>query len=128
MEVYTVFTLTQPATTGTVEETLSLSEKGVPIGTSIPVPAGTSLAITDLDVAAGGAFAMFRLKQSNDGVNFFTIGALQVTGTGIGTWVKADPVTAWMITGGPNVQVALTALTTGGPLPVTCVMTGYRTM
>jgi len=124
-----VISLGQLATVGSTEEVLSICENGGAIVSSLPVPPGTTLVISDFDCAAGGApGGSFKLQQSNDGVSFFTIGALEVSGLGLGTWVMASPDTAWIINGndGPAVTFRIVGLTPGGPLPVTCVCTGYR--
>jgi len=83
MKTPTIITITDPATTGGVPEVLNMSENGVPAGLSIPVPAGQYFEITDYDVAAGGQAGIFRLQQTNDGVTWFTIGALQLLGIGM---------------------------------------------
>ena len=125
----TVFTIGSAATSDTIEEVLPLSEQGGTPITDIPVAPGTKLVITDIDVAAGGNTGSFKLQQDN-GSGYFTLACLQVSGLGVGAWVMASPKMSWTIDGdsGPAVTIRLAVTTPTGPLPVACVMTGYRLM
>lgn len=128
MRTSVVITLTDLATTGDTEEILNMSENGGAPALSIPVPPGTSLQIDDVDVAAGGDFALFKLQQTNDGVTWFTIGAIQISGWGAGVSKQVNPDTAWHIRGddGPAVAFRLAITTPVTAEPVASVLTGYR--
>lgn len=120
----TTFTLTGLATTGATEEVMDISvNAGTPAGT-VPISSGTTLKITDFDVAADGGLAVFKLQYTSDGTNWFTAGALDVTGLGTSSWVKAGPTTPWWFDGGANVAIRITATTPDGAIPVTGVLTG----
>lgn len=105
-------------TGGAGEETVLLSLDGNPGIASIPVPAGTTLAITDiLPAHLGGATTIkFKLQQANDGVSFFNVGVYNVQG------VMNTPIynlkTAIVVDGdqGPNVQFRVRVVTPGGTL------------
>lgn len=122
----TVFTLTDLATSGATEQVMNVSENAGTPGLSIPVSASTMLQITDFDIASGTSAAFIKLQHTTDGVNFFTIGALEVSGLGNSGWVKATPVTPWVILGGASVALQITATTPTGAIPVTGVLTGLR--
>ena len=123
-----VITLSDLATTGSVEEILNMTENGGTAALSLPVAAGTILEIDDVDVAAGGNLGIFKLQQTNDGVSWFNIGALDVSGFGIGTSLMVSPNTPWRVRGDDGVSVAFrVAITTpSGSLPVASVLSGYR--
>jgi hypothetical protein len=103
-----------------------MSENGGAPLSAIPVPTGSYLEITDYDVASGGAQGDFRLQQTNDGAAWFTIGALQTIGVGMGAHKQVNPDTPWRVDGGADVAVRVAITTPGGPLAVACVMNGYR--
>ena len=126
MKTPTIITITDPATTGGVPEVLNMSENGVPAGLSIPVPAGQYFEITDYDVAAGGQAGIFRLQQTNDGVSWFTIGALQLLGIGTSTSIMVNPQVYWKIDGGPNVAFRIEITTPAGATPVAGNISGNR--
>ena len=122
----TVITLADLATTGAVEEVLSMSENAGAPAVSLAVPSDTLLQITDFDVASGGGQGMFRLQQTIDGITWFTIGAVEVSGISMGVSFIVSPELAWNITGGPSVAFRLTEETPAGPIPVAAVLSGYR--
>jgi hypothetical protein len=122
----TVFTLTDLATSGSTEQVMNVAENGGTPGLSISVPAGTALHITDFDVASGTSAALVKLQHTTDGVNFFTIGALEVSGLGNASWVKASPTIPWVVAGGASVAIQITATTPTGAIPVTGVILGVR--
>ncbi len=124
--VSTVITLTDLSTTGTSEEILNMSENGGTPGLSIPVPAGSFLQIDDFHAAGGPFEGIFKLQQTNDGVNWFTIGAMEVSGTGSGMHMLASPQTSWKIDGGPSVAARIAITTPTNPIPVTSFLSGYR--
>lgn len=126
MKTPTVITLTATATTGAVQEILPMSENGGPGALFIPVPSGSFLEIDDYDVSAGGAPGEFKLQQTNDGSNWFTIGNLQVIGQGLGAFRQVNPKTPWCVHGGPSVAIRIAITTPGGALPVASVLNGYR--
>jgi hypothetical protein len=122
-----VFTLTDLATSGSTEQVMNVAENGGTPGLSIPVPTSTVLQITDFDVASGSSAALVKLQYTSDGgVNWFTMGALEVAGLGTATWAKASPTIPWVITGGASVLVQITATTPAGVIPVTGVILGAR--
>jgi hypothetical protein len=124
----TVITLTDLATTGTTQEILNMSENGGTPGLSIPVPAGSFLQIDDFHCAGGPFEGIFRLQQTNDGVTWFTLAALEVSGTGSGMHMLASPNTSWKINGndGPAVAARIAITTPTNPIPVTSFLSGYR--
>jgi hypothetical protein len=120
-----IITIGEGFTTGIVDEVLPMSENAQTPASSIPVPAGSYMEIDDYDVACGGNLGKFKLQQTNDGSTWFTIGALDVSGTGVGTHRQVNPQTPWRVDGGANVAIRV-AITTPSALPVTTVINGFR--
>lgn len=121
-------TIGEASTTGAVPEVLGMSENGGAPLLAIPVPPGTYFEITDYDVAAGGAEGTFKLQQTNDGISWFTIGALQVFGVGQAVSLLVKPQIYWKIDGnaGPAVAFRVLITTPNGPIPVACNISGNR--
>lgn len=128
MRTSVVITLSDLATTGSAPQVLGMSENAGAPASALPVPAGSFLQLDDVDVSAGGNSANFQLQQTNDGVNWFPIGALDLSGFGAGVNLQVNPDTAWQIRGddGPAVAFRLSITTPNGALPVASVITGYR--
>jgi len=128
MKTPTIITLSDLATTGIIPEVLNMRENGGTPGLSIPVAAGAYFEVTDYDVAAGGQQGTFRLQQTNDGVTWFTIGALQVAGVGEGVSLMVSPQIYWKIDGnaGPAVAFRIEITTPDGPTPVAGNISGNR--
>jgi collagen triple helix repeat protein len=122
----TIITLTDLTTTGITEEVLNISEDAGTPGLTVPVPAATVLQITDYQIAGGGQRATFRLQQTNDGVAWFNIAALQVAGVAAALSVMTSPKTSWRVDGGANVAVRIAVMTPDGPTPVAANLSGYR--
>ena len=120
----TVFTLTGLATTGATEEVMDISANAATPASTFAVSAGTTLQVTDFDVAADGGLTIFKLQYTTNGTDWFTAAGLDVTGLGTSSWVKANPATPWWITGGANVAIRITATTPDGAIPVTGVLMG----
>lgn len=128
MKASTVITLGEAATVDTSEQVLGMCENcGAPTF-AVAVPPASYLEIDDFDVAAGGGPGKFKLQQTNDGVNWFTIGEIDVSGTGDGVSMMASPNTPWKVSGndGPSVSFRIAVTTPGGPTPVTATLSGYR--
>lgn len=123
-----IITLGPAATTVATPEVLGMSENGAAPVLAIPVAPGTYFEITDYDVAAGGQQGTFKLQQTNDGVTWFNIGALQVSGVGQATSIMVNPQIYWKIDGnaGPAVAFRVEITTPGGITPVTCNISGNR--
>jgi len=120
-----VLTFGVAATTDSTEQVIPISKDGEPALPAIPVPPGTTLVLSDIDVSSGGGIGIFKFQQDN-GSGFFTILRLELTGVGLATWLKVNPRVAWMINGNDGtVSFRVLVTTPAGALPVACVMNGY---
>ena len=112
-------------TAGLVEEAMPLIVDGTAPAATVAVPANTNVVISDI-IPGGDNSTLYRLQQTNDGVTWFTIGALQVFGIGMGISIQVNPDTPWRIDGGIAVAIRVAITTPLGPIPVACVLNGYR--
>ena len=110
-------------TSGAAEETLLISENGGPSVAFRLVAPGTTLVISDFDVSALGALAIFKIEQ-NSGAGFFPIASVTIPGLSFAASENVSPRTAWVLNGPAAFRIRVA--TPGGALPVASTLSGYR--